>query len=684
MRTIVKKYCYIDTEYYNTQEMFVTPVCCSLYVGGNIQSFVNRTQKDSEDLAIYLRLLHAEGYIFRTFAAEAECRYMQSIGIDPLREGFRFHDLYVMYRLLANRFDDIQYGKHLIDGKVKFLKKPPSKWDRDVVIEDDEDDEEDAYKSSAKMQYGLASATYKFCNVIRDTEDKDKARERIIAGGPFTEDELAWIVRYCEDDTRFLPELAAKMFSTYRDTVPEADERKIEKLSHYSVCTAEMVKIGYPVEEKWVAKIAENVTYLSLLLQWEVLAKATELGMDFIPLSWNKNEKKFSENQRLIKAYIKANYPEHQKTDKGNVALNEEALWSLRSPEGAPRKFIDYFNEYRWTGKTLKSFRPGKGKRGLLDFIGSDGRIRPYFGIYGAQTSRSQPGSSGFVFLKSAVMRHLVHPKEGKMIVGIDYASQEFLINAILANDENMLDAYKSGDPYIFLAKKMGTMPAHGTKQSHKAQRNEAKEVELGLSYGMGAGGVARRAGVTEQRAKFLIDLRAGIYQTLTWYRNDLRSRYREGCVLTLPDGWAHGPGNLNELSMMNFPTQGHGAVVMREAVELCYQKNIAVIQTLHDALYAEFDFGDWAAVDIFVECMIKGFKNIMGPHDIRVDTHAWGPGFPTEYVKLDDGGETYHKIKTPKGNPVSVEFMFWEDKVTVKDRIKWHGYVQDDRFSEV
>ena len=682
MKTIVKRYCYIDTEFYNTNEEYVTPVCSSVFVAGQLQSFVNRTKKDSDSVASFLRQLHADGYVFRAYAVEAECRYMQSIGIDPLREGFRFHDLYVMYRLLSNRFDDIQYGKHLVDGKVKFLKKPPSKWDKEALEEDE--DEDDSYSSGAKMQYSLASATYKFCNVIRDTADKENARNRIIAGGPFTEEELAWIVNYCEADTKFLPDLAAKMFATYRETIPDASESNIEKLSHYSVCTAEMVRLGYPVQEKWLSKITDNISYLTMELQWEVLNKAKELGMDFIPLTWNKKEKKFSENQGLIKSYIASEYPNHEKTDKGNVALSEEALWNLRTPEGLPKKFIDYFNDYRWLGKTLRSFRPGKNKKGMKDFIGSDGRARAHFGIFGAQTSRSQPGSSGFIFLKAAAMRHLVHPKEGKMLVGIDYASQEFLINAILANDENMLAAYKSGDPYVFLAKKMDTMPAHGTKDTHKAQRNEAKELELGLSYGMGAGGVARRAGVTEQRAKFLIDLRAGIYQTLTWYRNDLRSRYREGCVLTLPDGWAHGPGNLNELSMMNFPTQGHGAVVMREAVELSYKKNIAVIQTLHDALYAEFDHGDWEAVDIFVDCMLQAFKNVMGPYDIRVDTHAWGPGFPTEYVKKDDGSETYHKVKTPAGNSVSVECMFWEDKVPMKDRIKWHSYVLDDRFSEV
>jgi hypothetical protein len=679
MKTIVNRYCYIDTEFYNTKEEYVTPVCCSLCVGGEMKSFVN--PQDSSRLAAYLRELHAQGYVFRAYAVEAECRYMQAIGIDPLREGFRFHDLYVLYRLLANRFDEIQYGKHLVDGKVRNLKKPLSKWDKEAQADDDDEDEE---SSNSQMQYGLASATFKFCNVIRDTDDKDRARERIIAGGPFTDEEIAWIVRYCEDDTKFLPQLAQKMFARYKDTVPDASEAKLEKLSHYSVCTAEMVKLGYPVQQQWLAKIIDNVPYLMLQLQHELIEKSTGLNLSFIPLTWNRKESKFSENQGLIKAHVAENYPHASKTAKGNIQLSEDALENLRVPPSAPKKFIDYFYEYRKFQKTLKSFKPGKGKRGMYDYLGSDGRVRPYFGIFGAQTSRSQPASSGFIFLKSAALRHLVQPKEGKMIVGIDYASQEFLINAILAQDEAMLAAYKSGDPYVFLAKQMGTMPKTGTKDSHKAARKEAKELELGLSYGMGVPGVARRIGVGEERARTLVDLRAGIYQGLTWYRNDLRSTYRDGAVLTLPDGWAHGPDNINDLSMMNFPTQGHGAVVMREAVELSYKENIAVIQTLHDALYAEFDHGDWQGVDRFVCCMLKAFKNVMGPYDIRVDTHAWGPGFPREYPKNDKGDDVYAHVVTPGGNSVSCEGMYWDDKVSAKDRVKWHSFVLDDRFDSM
>ena len=676
MKTIVNRFYAMDTEFYNTKEMYVTPVCASVVVGGKTKTFIHPQQ--TPDFVDYIRELHSEGYTCTAYVAEAECRYLQAVGLDPLKEGLRFLDLYILYRMLSNNFDEIEFGRHLVDGKVRKLCKPPCKWD---LPDMSKEEIEEAMGEGQQMQYSLASATYKFLGVIRDTEDKEAARNRIIAGGPFTQQEIEWITAYCEEDTIHLPELANKMLQVYREMVPEYSMDKLVKLSSYAVHTAEMVRIGYPVQKQWLAKVVENVPYLIAKECWNLLKQSARLELPFIPLTWDRKEMKYKENQKLIKSYIEREYPNATKTDKDNISISEEALEKFRTPETQQKKFVDYFLTYRRILKTLKSFRPGKGKRNIYDFMGSDGRVRPYFGIFGAQTSRSQPASSGFIFLKSACMRHLVQPAKGKMIVGIDYSSQEFLINAILADDKEMLSAYKSGDPYIFLGKKMKTIPANGTKETHKSERKEAKELELGLSYGMGGNGVAQRIGCTVERARELMELRSDIYYALTQYRAELKRDYHiNKTPLVLPDGWVHGPDNDNDLSMLNFPTQGHGAVVMREAVRLAHSITLPVIQTLHDALYFELDFGDWYSVDRAIWCMLQGFKNVMGPYEIRVETHAWGPDFEEGYIGKG-AKQTYRHTVTPLGNTVSYENMYWDDKVGYGDRVFWHNFVLDDRF---
>jgi DNA polymerase I len=50
-----------------------------------------------------------------------------------------------------------------------------------------------------------------------------------------------------------------------------------------------------------------------------------------------------------------------------------------------------------------------------------------------------------------ACLRCLIKPTEGKILAYIDYSQQEFFIAAVLSDDPNMIDAYKSGDPIWLL-----------------------------------------------------------------------------------------------------------------------------------------------------------------------------------------------------------------------------------------
>jgi hypothetical protein len=242
-----------------------------------------------------------------------------------------------------------------------------------------------------------------------------------------------------------------------------------------------------------------------------------------------------------------------------------------------------------------------------------------------------------------------------------------------------MMAAYKSGDPYMYLAKAMGTVPQHGTRKDFGPQRTVAKEMELGLSFGMGAGGVAIRAGLTKERAIELIAMREGVYENLVAYRKELRKRYKYMHEpIVLKDGWAHGPGNTNDLSMLNCPTQGHGAVVMREAVRMSHVVELPVIMTLHDALYFEIDDNRFDLIKVADDIMIQAFANIMGTAAaIRTEIHVWGPCFPQEYRKDDRGRDCHWEGVVPGTDThYTYENMYWDERVSVEDRIKWHSFV--------
>jgi len=65
----------------------------------------------------------------------------------------------------------------------------------------------------------------------------------------------------------------------------------------------------------------------------------------------------------------------------------------------------------------------------------------------------------------------LIKPPPGHGVAYIDWQQQEFGIAAALSGDPLMMDAYRSGDPYLAFAKQAGATPADATKATHKAIR---------------------------------------------------------------------------------------------------------------------------------------------------------------------------------------------------------------------
>jgi DNA polymerase I len=58
-----------------------------------------------------------------------------------------------------------------------------------------------------------------------------------------------------------------------------------------------------------------------------------------------------------------------------------------------------------------------------------------------------------------------------------------------------MMDAYRSGGPYLSFGKQAGRIPPDGTKQTHGPERDLFKACVLGVQYGMGAASLAGRIG---------------------------------------------------------------------------------------------------------------------------------------------------------------------------------------------
>ena len=137
--------------------------------------------------------------------------------------------------------------------------------------------------------------------------------------------------------------------------------------------------------------------------------------------------------------------------------------------------------------------------------VGEDGRNRTVLWAFQSRTGRNQPSNSKFIFGPSVWLRGLIKPPPGYGVAYVDWSQQEFGIAAARSGDANMQAAYRSGDPYLALAKQAGAVPADATKATHKNERELFKTCVLGVQYGMEAEiiGIADRP-AANRRARFI------------------------------------------------------------------------------------------------------------------------------------------------------------------------------------
>ena len=127
--------------------------------------------------------------------------------------------------------------------------------------------------------------------------------------------------------------------------------------------------------------------------------------------------------------------------------------------------------------------------------VGADGRNRCMLSAFRSRTGRNQPATSKFIFGPGVWLRGLIKPPPGYGVAYIDWSQQEFGIDAALSGDQAMIEAYKSGDPYLAFAKQAGAVPPDATKQSHGPQRELFKACVLGVHTGWGHEALAARIG---------------------------------------------------------------------------------------------------------------------------------------------------------------------------------------------
>ena len=390
----------------------------------------------------------------------------------------------------------------------------------------------------------LGALTYFRLDAMAATE-KEGMRDLVLRGGPWTADERAAILRYCESDVVALGKLLDRMRS--RLDLPRALIR-----GRYMKAAARMEEHGVPID---------TTALMTLREQWSAIQEGLITRVD---ADYGVYEGRTFKRDRFA-AWLAAHGIPWPRLASGQLDLQD-----------------DTFRDMARTHPVLEPLRQLRVSLSQLRLrelpVGRDGRNRCLLSAFRATTGRNQPSPSKYIFGPAAWLRHLIRPEPGVGLAYVDWSQQEFGIAAALSHDATMLAAYESGDPYLTFAKQVNAVPPEATKATHGAIREQFKQCALGVQYGMGPQSLAHGIGQPTVRARELLERHRDTYRRF-WRWSDGAVDHAMGKnFLFTTFGWTYHTGSdANPRMLRNFPMQANGAEMLRLACCFATERGISV-----------------------------------------------------------------------------------------------------------
>ena len=403
---------------------------------------------------------------------------------------------------------------------------------------------------------GLLGALIYFGLPTITAQQKDTMRDLVLRGGPWTEQERQDILAYCETDVSSLEQLLPAM-------LPTLDLPRTLMRGRYMKAVSRMQATGTPIDIETLREIESHWDHVQDALIAEIDANyGVYDGRSFRTKNWAD--------------YLQKEGIAWPRLASGALELTDDTFKQMARihPKVAPiRELRSALSEMRLSNIT----------------VGDDGRNRCLLSPFSSKTGRNQPSNSRFIFGPSVWLRGLIKPKKGFCLAYVDYSQQEFGIAAALSGDEKMMEAYRSGDPYLAFAAQAGAVPQGATKQSHKMEREQFKACVLAVQYGMGETSLAQRINQPVARARQLLTLHRQTYRTFWAWSDATQDEAVLNGKLWTTFGWEiRVRGQVNARSLRNFPMQGNGAEMLRIACIFLTEAGIRVCAPVHDALLIE------------------------------------------------------------------------------------------------
>jgi hypothetical protein len=420
--------------------------------------------------------------------------------------------------------------------------------------------------------------------------EKESMRELAQRGEPYSAEERAVLLAYCETDVNALARLLQAM-------LPRIDLPRALLRGRYMAAVAQMERAGTPLDTQALAILRTNWTAIQdRLIERIDAGRGIYVGRTF-------------KAERFAAWLIEQGIP-WPRLASGALDLSDDCFHEMA------RAYPDKVSPIRELRQALSFLRLEKLS------VGSDGRNRCLLSPFASRTGRNQPSNSAYIFGPSTWLRGLIRPAVGYALAYVDWEQQEFGIAAALSGDAAMMRAYGSGDPYLAFAKQARAVPLDGTLETHKAERERFKVLSLAVQYGMGTEALGRKLDEAPARGRELIGLHRETYPRYWQWSDAVEMTGMLSGLLQATFGWTvHVGPDANPRSLRNFPLQANGAEMLRIACILATERGIRVCAPIHDALLIEAPIDEIAdAVSATQTAMRHASEMVLAGFPLRTD----------------------------------------------------------------
>ncbi len=348
---------------------------------------------------------------------------------------------------------------------------------------------------------------------------------------------------------------------------------------------ASMENIGFAVDK-------DSIREYGVKLQKDI-DELQQSIYEYVGYEFNINSPK----QLAEALFEKLGLPAKKKTKSG-YSTNADVLEELKPYHPVISEIL----EYRTVAKLKSTYCDG-----LVKVIGSDGRIHSSFNQTETRTGRissTEPNLQNIPVRteRGREFRKFFTAKDGHVLVDADYSQIELRVLAHVANDENMIAAFKNNlDIHRSTAAKVFGMPDEYVTPE---MRSKAKAVNFGIVYGIGAFSLSKDINVSVKEAdKYIKDYLSHYSGIDRYLKNVVEQAKNDGYVTTmfgrrryLPELTSsnHNIRSFGERVAKNMPIQGTSADIIKIAMIKVYERlkkeglRSRLILQVHDELIVE------------------------------------------------------------------------------------------------